>query len=172
MKKNLKNKVAEKAIIQIDLESFIPKATDIVAFDIKGFLFKELLLKEQDFRNSLKTLDFSNLKDKYVYIHCSNEAIVPLWAYMLLVTYINPIAKTVNFATDILKAEEQFVLFEIKNLDNTKYTNKRVIVKGCSKKKLSPLVYTTLVCKLQPIVKTIMFGEACSMLPIYKSSKK
>lgn len=162
------NKVAQKAILKIDLESFIPKATNIVAFDIKSFLFKELLLKEKDFRQTLKEFDFSALERKFVYIHCSNAAIIPLWAYMLLATYINPIAKSVNFAKSSKEAEELFVLNAINNLDLTVYENQRVIVKGCSDKSLSPLVYTSLVCKLQPVVKTIMFGEACSMLPVFK----
>ena len=166
--KPLINKIAQKAIIQIDLESFIPKATNIVAFDIKGFLFKELLLKEKDFREQLKNYNFSELKEKSVYIYCSSAAIIPLWAYMLLTTYIKPIAKTVIFAESIEKAEELFVLNKIENLNVEIYKDKRVIVKGCSNKKLSPLVYTSLVCKLQDVVKTIMFGEACSMLPVYK----
>ncbi len=168
MSKPLINKVAQKAIIQIDLESFIPKATDIVAFDIKGFLFKELILKEKEFRTNLQSHDFKQLKGKYVFLYCSNEAIIPLWAYMLLTTYISPIAKTIIFAKNKQAAEEQFVLKHIESLDLKNYTDKRVIVKGCSNKKLSPFVYTSLVCKLQPIVKTIMFGEACSMLPVFK----
>tara|TARA_B110000908_G_scaffold145065_1_gene175106 strand:+ start:2125 stop:2628 length:504 start_codon:yes stop_codon:yes gene_type:complete len=162
------NKVALKAIVKIDLESYIPKAADTAAFDIKGFLFKELLLKEKDFRQSLKEYDFSALKDKYVYIHCSNAAIVPLWAYMLLTTYINPIAKLVIFTNSSNDVEEQFVLKAIDALDLSVYENQRVIVKGCAEKTLSPLVYTSLVCKLQDVVKTIMFGEACSMLPVFK----
>lgn len=167
-KKPVINKVAQKAIVKIDLESFIPKATNIVAFDIKGFLFKELLLKEKDFRQSLQEYDFSTLKDKSVYVYCSSPAIIPLWAYMLLTTYINPVAKSVVFANSEQEAEELFVLKAIEELDLSVYENQRLIVKGCSDKSLSPLVYTSLVCKLQAIVKTIMFGEACSMLPIFK----
>jgi len=167
-RKPLINKVANKAIIQIDLESFIPKATDIVAFDIKGFLFKEMLLKEKDFRETLKEYNFSELKSKYVYLYCSNAAIIPLWAYMLLTTYIQPIAKSVLFAKDLKTAEEKFVLEAIENVDLELYKNKRIVVKGCGKKQLSPIVYTSLVCKLQDVVKTIMFGEACSMLPVFK----
>ena len=126
------NKVAQKAILKIDLESFIPKATDSVAFDIKGFLFKELLLKEKNFRQDLKEYDFSALVGKSVYIHCSNAAIIPLWAYMLLTTYINPIAKSVTFAKTSQEAEELFVLQAIQELDLSVYENQRVIVKNIS----------------------------------------
>lgn len=167
-RKPLENKIAKKAIIQIDLESFIPKATNIVAFDIKDFLFKELLLKEKDFREQLSTFDFSHLNDKYVYLFCSSKAIVPLWAYMLLVTYMNKKAKTVIFATNIETANEKFIEHYINNVDLSIYKNKRVVIKGCGNKKLSPNVYIMLVNKLQEEVKSIMFGEACSMLPIYK----
>lgn len=170
-KKELINKVAKKAIIQLDIEKLIPKATDIVAFDVKDFLFKEMLLKENDFRTKLSEYDFSNCTDKYVYLYCSNKAIIPLWAYMLLTSYIEPFSKVVAFSSSLKEAQEQFLLFEIKNLNLTEYTNQRVIIKGCSNNKISPSVYVSLVAKLQSVVKSIMFGEACSMLPIYKKSK-
>jgi len=166
--KKLTNKIANKAIIQLDIEKLIPKATDIVAFDIKGFLFKELLLKEKDFRNQLVNFNFSNFSNKFVYIYCSNSAIVPLWAYMLLSSYIAPLANKVVFAMTEKEAVEKFLKDKISHLSLDEYKNQRVIVKGCSHQKLSPDVYITLVEKLQPVVKTIMFGEACSMLPIYK----
>lgn len=167
-RKPLENKVAKKAIIQIDLESFISKATDIVAFDIKSFLFKELLLKEKDYREQLAQHNFSSLKDKYVYIYCSSKAIVPLWAYMLIATYLNPIVKEVCIAENDKIAKEIFLVKHIEKLDLSVYTNKRVIIKGCSNNKISTNIYISLVNKLQAEVKSIMFGEACSMLPIYK----
>jgi len=167
-RKPLVNKVANKAIMQIDLESYIPKATNIVAFDIKGFLFKELLLKEKDFREQLSLYDFSNLKGKEVYVFCSSKAIIPLWAYLLLATHIKPIAENVVFATNIEEAKEKFVEEYIKKIDFNVYKDKRVIIKGCSNSKFSTNLYVFIVKNIQEKAKAIMFGEACSMLPIYK----
>ncbi|MGB1017852.1 MAG: DUF2480 family protein [Chitinophagales bacterium] len=166
--KPLINKVAQKAIKQIDLMSFLPKATNIVAFDIKGFLFKELLLKEKDFREALKKYDFSNLEEKSVYVHCSTDAIIPMWAYMLLATYLHKKAKHVVFAKSLQEAEEAFVLQNLDMIDLELYTNQRVVVKGCGEKNFSPLVYITLLRILQPVCKAISFGEACSMVPVFK----
>lgn len=168
--KALTNKVAQKAIESIDLESFIPKATDIVAFDVKDFLFKGLLLREKDFRAQLKSFDFSKFQQKYVYIYCSTDAIVPMWAYMLLSTYLSKVVAFQTFAPNLPAAEEQFVLHKIKTLDTEKYQKKRIVVKGCGNKKFSPAVYIAISQKLQTICKALSFGEACSMVPVYKKT--
>lgn len=166
--KPLINKVAQKAIIQIDPVSFLPKATDIVAFDMKDFLFKGLLLKEKEFRIQLKDFDFSIYKDKYVYIYCSTQAIIPMWAYMLLSSKLNPACIHSVFANSLLEAEELFLIQKIEKLDLELYTNKRIVIKGCGEKKFSPLVYVYIMRILQPVAKAVSFGEACSMVPVYK----
>lgn len=166
--KTLINKVAQKAIIQLDPVSLLPKATNIVAFDIKPFLFKELILKEKDFREQLKAFDYSNFSSKYVYLHCSTDAIIPMWAYMLLASYLESYVEEIVFANDLNKAEELFLLKKIEHLDTKVYTNKRIVIKGCGDKNFSPFVYTSLVRILQPVTKAISFGEACSMVPVFK----
>lgn len=167
--KPLINKVAQKAIIQIDPVSFLPKATDIVAFDMKDLLFKGLLLKEKEFRAQLKEIDFSSYQDKYVYIHCSTDAIIPLWAHMLLTSYLNPYTKEIVYATSLSTAEELFLLKKIEVLDLEVYTNKRIVIKGCGEKNFSPLVYVNIMRILQPVAKAVSFGEACSMVPVFKA---
>jgi len=166
--KPLINKVAQKAIIQIDPASFIPKATEIVAFDVKPFLYKELILKEKEYREALATFDFIDFEKKYVYIYCSSNAIIPMWAYMLLASYLNPLAKDIVFASTIFAAEEMFLLNALEKIDLEKYKNKRIVVKGCGEKKFSAQVYVKLISILQQETKAISFGEACSMVPVFK----
>lgn len=167
--KPLINKVAQKAIIQIDPVSLLPKATSIVAFDMKDFLFKGLLLKEKEFRTQLKEFDFSSFKNQYVYVFCSTQAIIPMWAHMLLASYLNPVCSLVVFAETRLAAEELFLLHKLETLDIEAYKNKRIVIKGCGDKDFSPLVYITITRILQPIAKAVSFGEACSMVPVFKA---
>lgn len=166
--KPLINKVAQKAIIQIDPVSFLPKATEIVAFDMKPFLYKELILREKEYREALLAFDFKAFEQKYVYVFCSSDAIIPMWAYMLLTTYLNPIAKEVVFANTIKAAEESFLLSALNKIDVKQYQNKRIVIKGCGEKNFSPQVYVKLVRILQEETKAISFGEACSMVPVFK----
>lgn len=166
--KPLINKVAKKAIIQIDPVSFLPKATDIVAFDMKPFLFKELILKEKDFRESLSQLDLSSFKDKYVYVFCSSNAIIPMWAYMLVSAQLNGTVSGIVYANTLAVAEELFLLENIAKIDPKTYTNKRIVIKGCGEKNFSPHVYVIMMRILQVEAKAVSFGEACSMVPVFK----
>ena len=160
------NKVAESGLISFDLEEFYPKG-EIAIFDLKDYLFMELILKEKDFRASLLTTDWSIYQDKYVGITCTADAIVPMWANMLAASYLQPIAKDVVFGN-----EQQLInTILIKNLtivNGEDYTDKRVVVKGCGDVSIPECAYVEITKKLRPFAKSIMYGEPCSTVPIYK----
>ncbi len=164
--KPLVNRVASSGLITINLEDFFPKE-ELVVFDLKDYLFKELILKEKDFRTALKEHDWSQYEEKNVAIHCSTDAIVPVWAYMLVTAYVEP------FANDIFQGDaEAFykVAFSkvLANLDAAQYEQKRIVIKGCSNKPVPPAAYVELTRKLRPYAQSIMYGEPCSTVPIFK----
>ncbi|HEY9169853.1 MAG TPA: DUF2480 family protein [Lutibacter sp.] len=162
------NRVANSKLITIDLEDFYPKGTRSV-IDIKDWLFHEQILKESDFREHLKNHDWGQYKDHYVALVCSTDAIIPSWAYMLISTYVLPFAKKIvvgNLATlETSVFQEIIAHFDIVN-----FVGKPVIIKGCSNKPIPETAYIQLIEKLQPVVKSIMFGEACSTVPLFKSN--
>jgi hypothetical protein len=160
------NKVANSKLVVIDLEDFYPEGRRIV-FDIKDWLFMELVLKEKEFRERAKNHDWSQYKDAYVALNCSSDAIVPGWAYLLLTSYLAPHTKKV--VTGSLTDLENILYSEIlQQTDFSKYSDLPVIIKGCSNKPVPENAYTLLIQKFQPIVKSIFYGEACSSVPIYK----
>lgn len=163
------NKVAESGIITLDLEEYFPKEESIV-FDLKEYLFMGLILKEKDFREALKNLDTSPFAGKNVAITCSADAIIPMWAYMLAVSYIEPVAKEVVFG-DAAKAEQEVLLKNISKIDVTVYQDQRVVIKGCGEKQIPEAAYVKITGLLRPVVKSIMYGEPCSTVPIYKRPK-
>ncbi|ALU75929.1 DUF2480 family protein [Tenacibaculum finnmarkense genomovar ulcerans] len=160
------NKVANSQLITIDLEDFYPKGNRIV-FDIKDWLYEELILREKDFREQVKNHNWSQYQGDYIALSCSVEAIIPSWAYLLLTTKLTEFAQKVVVGNlELLET----VLFNdiITNLNITEYQDKRLIIKGCSNKPIPQSAYTLLVSKIQPICKSIMFGEACSTVPLFK----
>lgn len=160
----IRNKVAESGIITIDPAQLV-NTSGIMAFDLKPFLFEELILKEKDFREKLKQHDWEKFRDKEVAIYCSADAIVPSWAYMLVASALHPFARTViNGTVDQLKE----ILFRkaVDELPLEEYRDKRIVIKGCSDTPLS--VYSDLIMKLQPVVISIMYGEPCSTVPVFK----
>ena len=160
------NKVADSGLITLDLASFIP-TTEIVIFDIKPYLFMELILKEKEFRSSLQSTDWSIYTDKIVGIHCSTDAIIPMWANMLIVSSLTPIVKAVYFG-DENKVREQVLLENIERINASAYLDQRVVVKGCGETPVGESAYIAITHKLQPVVKSIMYGEPCSTVPVYK----
>ncbi len=166
MSEPLNNKVSESGLITLDLASFIP-ANEIVLFDIKPFLFMELILKEKDFRAALAVLDWSQYQDKFVGIYCSTDAIIPMWANMLIVSGLSPFATGVYFG-DEQKVREQVLLENISLLNADTYTDQRVVVKGCGDTPIGEAAYVAITHKLRPTVKSIMYGEPCSTVPVYK----
>jgi hypothetical protein len=162
----LVNKVAESGLISFDLEEYYPKGT-IKLFDLKEYLFMGLILKEKDFRTALQTTDWDAYKDAHVAITCSADAIIPMWAYMLVASYLQPYAKDVVFGDE----QKLISTLLLKNLDAVKgeeYTDKRVVVKGCGDMAIPETAYVEITNKLRPFAKSIMYGEPCSTVPIYK----
>ncbi|MFV0606062.1 MAG: DUF2480 family protein [Niabella sp.] len=162
----IRNKVAESGIVTINPESFLPKE-EIVLFDIKDFLFREMILKEKDFREALKNHTWENYQNKNVGIICSADAIIPLWAYMLITTYLQPIANFVVVG-DKAEVEKILLLQKIKELNPADYTDARVVIKGCGDLPVGDFAYAEITRILLPVVKSLMFGEPCSTVPVYK----
>ena len=160
------NKVAESGLISLDLAQYIPN-NEIVIFDIKPYLFMELILKEKDFRASLAAIDWEQYQDKIVGIHCTADAIIPMWANMLIVSNLSPFAKSIYFG-DENKTRELILLEEIQKLDVGSFTDQRVVIKGCGDMPIGESAYVAITHKLRPVVKSIMYGEPCSTVPVFK----
>jgi hypothetical protein len=160
------NKVAESGLISLDLAQFIPN-NEIVVFDIKPYLFMELILKEKDFRASLASIDWTQFENKIVGIFCSTDAIIPMWANMLIVANLSPYVKAVYFG-DENKTRELVLLEEIQKLNAASYIDQRVVVKGCGDTPIGESAFIAITQKLRPVVKSIMYGEPCSTVPVYK----
>jgi len=153
----------------IDLEElYVPGQR--VTLDIKDQLFQEMILKEKDFRDFIKSNDWSIYKGKHVAIHCSADAIVPTWAYMLLAVALKPFATTIIFGS-LEEMEAQLFKAKLDSIDWSVYQNGKVVIKGCSKVNVPVAVYVDVTSRLQPIASSIMFGEPCSTVPIFKKPK-
>lgn len=163
------NKVANSGIITIDLDEFLPKIP-IEILDIKPWLFNEIVLKEKDFRNYVTNHNWENYEGKMVVVCCSTDAIIPSWAFLLIGTTLQPFAHLVYYGSQT-QALNQYLLQQISQLNFENFTEKRVVVKGCGKLDVSPGVYLALAQSLKPFVKSLMFGEPCSTVPIYKKPK-
>ena len=166
IQENFVNKVAASGLITLNLEDYYPTGERLV-YDIKENLFHGLILREKDFREFIKTHDWSQYKDKNVAIICSSDAIVPTWAYMLLSNRMKPYANEVVFGgPEVLES----VLFTkaLSKIDTTSLANERVVIKGCGEIPVPISAYVELTNLLTPIVKSIMYGEPCSTVPVYK----
>jgi hypothetical protein len=163
------NKVAQSSLHTLDLEQFYPKE-EVAVFDLKDYLFMGLILKEKDFREALKQLDVSSYQNKIAALTCSADAIIPVWAYMLVASYLQPVAATIIFG-DAHKALGDAMIGNLKtNLNPVSYTDKRVVVKGCGDKPVSEAVYVAVTAMLRPYATSIMYGEPCSTVPVYKKA--
>lgn len=166
MEDKIVNRVANSGLITIDLEDFYPEGERVV-YDLKDNLWQGLALKEKDFRDFIKQHDWSKYKSKNVTLLCSVDAIIPSWAYILLSTAINPHA---NFVTQGSKEELEKALWEneIQKIDLEEFKGARIVIKGCSNKEVPASAYLALSRRLQPLVRSMMFGEACSTVPLFK----
>jgi hypothetical protein len=160
------NKVSESALVTLDLEDFLPKE-QIVIFDMKDHLFMGLILKEKDFREALKALDLQPFTDKLVAVTCSADAVIPMWAYMLVASYLQPVASRVEFAT-MEGLRTQILLKNLGEIITDNFVDKRVVIKGCGEVPVGEAAYLAVTAKLRPVVKSIMYGEPCSTVPIFK----
>lgn len=165
IQENIVNKVAQSGLITVDLANYSP--TDIIEYDIKDNLFHGLILKEKDFREFVKSHNWEQYQDKNVAITCSADAIVPTWAYMILANKMSPFAKSVHFGTkeDIYR---DLFIDNIKSIDYTEFQDQRVVVKGCGDIFIPENAFVHFTYKLTRVVKSIMYGEPCSTVPVYK----
>lgn len=169
MSNEIVNKVEQSGLIQIDLAKFNPMC-EIIDLDLKKYLFNNLVLREKDFRKQLEEEDWTNFANKAVFIHCSEEVIMPSWAYMLIYTKLHNIA-TLAIKGNEIEIQKILIMLEIDKLNFSDYKDKKVILKGCSKLPEAEFALTYLTSKLQPFVSSLMFGEPCSTVPIFKRKK-
>jgi hypothetical protein len=166
MNETIVNKVAESGLITLDLEQYYPKE-EIMLFDLKDHLFMGLILKEKDFREALKNTDWEIYRNKFVAVTCSADAIIPPWAYMLVASYLQPVG------LDVIMGDEKEVcktifLRNIGGISVNEFAGQRVVIKGCGDTPIGDFAYMEITKLLRPIAKTIMYGEPCSTVPIYK----
>ena len=165
----ISNRVAASSIISLNMEEFYPRE-ERLGFDVSDYLVERLLLKEKEFRQALKELDWSIYKDKWVAIYCSEDAIVPTWAYMLVCTYLDGLAK--GYCVGNLENLEQYIAEQtLRNLPLEEFKDRPVVIKGCSKVSIPLFAYGRLVSLLQKEAKSLMFGEPCSTVPLVKKHK-
>lgn len=166
MNETFVNKVAGSGLITIDLETYYPRGETAV-FDMKAHLFMQLILKEKDFREALKTLDWSVYQDKNVAVMCSADAIIPVWAYMLVASYLQPIAREFILG-DEKELQKALFLKNLAAIDLQEFNDQRVVIKGCGETPIAEYVYLEITKILRPVVKSIMYGEPCSTVPVFK----
>ena len=160
------NKVANSGLINLDLSDYAPTKT-ISEIDLKQFLFEGFILKEKEFRTALKAFDFSAYENKVVAVNCSSDCIIPMWAFMLITSYLNNVASEIHFGTKNEVFQKHF-LQNIDKIDATEFEGEKVIVKGCGHIPLTEDLYIAITKKLQNAVSSLMFGEACSAVPVFK----
>lgn len=161
------NKVAQSGIITISLEDYLPEKADILSFDLKPFLFKEMILREKEFRTAMTALNWAVYENKAVAVFCSADAIIPNWAYMLISSYLEPYATVIYFGKPEF-VYEMLLLKNIESIDSTVYIDKRIVIKGCADKPVPESAFIAITQKLKPAVKSLMYGEPCSTVPVYK----
>ena len=161
------NRVANSPLISLDLTDYAP-TNQIAVLDVKDFLFQGIVLKEKEFRVSLKEFDFSIYTNKTVALNCSSDAIVPMWAFMLVTSYLNSVNAEIHFGIkeDVF---QQIFTNNINAIDVSEFVSKKVIVKGCGQIPLTEALYIAITKKLQDTVSSLMFGEACSAVPVLKN---
>ncbi len=160
------NKVAESGLITLDLEKFLP-GNPVVLFDLKDYLFMGLILKEKDFRAAMQQHDWAQYQDKYVAVACTADAVIPVWAYMLVAAYLQPFAVDVVYGTEE-ELKNQVLMKNLQQLDVSVYADKRIVVKGCGDVPIADRAYLEVTKRLRPVAKSIMYGEPCSTVPIFK----
>jgi hypothetical protein len=169
MEEGIINKVAQSPLSTIDLEEYYP-TEEIVLFDLKSFLFMELIVKEKEFREALQKTTWNFYQDKIVAVTCSADAIIPVWAYMLVVSYLQPFAKDIILGDEKTALRDIF-LKRIESIDANAFADKRIVIKGCGDLPIGEFAYMEITKKLRPVAKSIMYGEPCSTVPVFKRNK-
>ena len=169
MKDDIINRVANSKLITVNLEDYYPEGKRVL-FDIKDWLYEGFVLREKDFRNQVSEHDWSQYQDNYVALTCSSDAIIPAWAFMLLSIHLEPFTKKTVIGN--LEALETSIYQDVINkIDVSEHVDKPIIIKGCAKKPVPQNAYIMLASKLKPVAKSIMYGEACSSVPLFKKQK-
>ncbi len=166
MNEAIVNKVSESALVTLNLEEYFP-VEEMLSFDMKDYLFMGLILKEKDFREALKNLDVQPYLNKAVAVMCSADAVIPMWAYMLVASYLQPVAYDIIFGS-IQDLKQHLLLKNISQLRVNDFADKRVVIKGCGDVPVGEAAYLEATKLLRPVAKSIMYGEPCSTVPIYK----
>jgi hypothetical protein len=166
MDKEIVNRVASSSLLTIDLEEFYPQE-EIVLFDLKPFLYMGLILKEKEFREALQQIEWTIYQNKIVAVTCTADAVIPVWAYMLVAAGLEPFAAEIVMGNE-QQALRQVMLQRIHSMDTSQYSEQRVVVKGCGQKQIDESVFLEVTRILRPVAKSIMYGEACSTVPIFK----
>lgn len=169
MAEEIVNRVAKSPLVNLDLEDFYPDGKRVL-FDIKDWLFEGIILKEQEFRAHVKDHNWAQYENAYVALTCSEDAIIPSWAYLLISAELSPYAKEVVVG-NLETLETAIFKGVIESMDTSSYIDKPIIVKGCAERPIPPSAFSFLIKKLQPVAKSIMYGEACSTVPLYKRKK-
>ncbi|MDA0194706.1 MAG: DUF2480 family protein [Bacteroidetes bacterium] len=164
------NRVTSSSLISINLEDYYTKGERIL-FDLKDHLFQGLILKEKNFRESVKNHDWNQYEGKYLAIHCTTDAVIPTWAYMLLASKLTPIAEEVFFG-DLKSLDCHLIKTAIDNINTDQFKNAKVVVKGCGSLPITEFAYVEITKKLLLVVSSLMFGEPCSTVPIYKKPRE
>lgn len=163
------NRVSSSSIISLNIEEIYPQEERVI-FDLKPFLWQELILKELDFRKALKEIDWELYREKWIAITCSADAIVPTWAFMLVCTYLQSVAKGYSIG-DLETLEIMISEQVISNFDLETFKDRPVVIKGCSDFPIPLFAYGRMISVLQPVARSLMFGEPCSTVPLFKKSK-
>ena len=161
------NKVAESGLVTIDLEKYLPQKESIAVFDLKDFLFMGMILKEKGFREALKQHDWEKYRNKSVAITCSADAIIPVWAYMLVTTYLQPVAKETIVGNE-KEIYKNIFLKNISSINTSEFNGSRIVLKGCGETPIDDFAYAEATRVLLPVAKSIMYGEPCSTVPVFK----
>lgn len=160
------NKVAESGLVTIDLEKWYPREP-VAVFDMKDHLFMGMILKEKDFREALKNLDWEVYRDRQVAVTCSADAVIPVWAYMLVASYLQPVAAGVVMG-DEKELHKSLFLQNLSKINTEEFADKRIVIKGCGETPIADYVYMEITKLLRPVAKSIMYGEPCSTVPVFK----
>ena len=169
MNNEIINKVAKSGLIHLDMADFFP-IEEIIEYDIAQNLWQEIALKEKDFRAFIKENDWSTYQNKHVALTCSVDAIIPSWAYMLLSSALQEFAVTIHFGSK-QEVEQQLLLQAIRSINSNEYQDTRIVIKGCGDRTVSEAAWVEITNKLQPFAKSLMYGEPCSTVPVYKRPK-
>ncbi|RME14433.1 MAG: DUF2480 family protein [Bacteroidetes bacterium] len=161
------NKVAQSPLITIDLKDFYPQPDEYASFDIADFLYEKLVLKEKDFRQALKDTDYSKYQNKYVCIFCSEDVIIPQWSYLLAAVHLYPYAKKIFYGNEN-EMIQKIICDKINEMNVEPFKDRPIVIKGCSDVKIEIDAYVLLIQKLMMVAKSVMYGEPCSTVPLFK----